>query len=412
MKPFKEKHLIISTALAFALIPLSGFATDVYLPSFPAMVAIFGTTQADIQLSLAVFVISYGVAQLFVGGLLDSFGRYRLSLVSLVVFALSSVVIATTHDISVLLGMRVIQGIAVALIIVAKRAFFIDIYEGTQLKHYTSLFTIMWATAPVIAPFLGGFLQHYFGWESNFYFLALVTVILLVLELMYSGETLKTPQPFHLSKLLSIYSSKLRTPDFAISLVILGAAFSVVNVYNMASPFIIQHTFHQSAVTIGNSSLLSGLALMAGGLLSKRFINHSLLTKMMIAGPVLLITAILMIITMYYNPSLILMITMVVLSHVAGGFTFNTFYTYALTRFSSNAGIVVGIVGGGTYILASVFSYTIVSALQIQDALMLGFAYLVFAVMVSVSFMLFVSARKRSLAREAAAAPVLINSVK
>ena len=405
MKPLKENHTIISTILAFALIPLSGFATDIYLPSFPAMATIFGTSQADIQLSLAVFVISYGVAQLFVGGLLDSFGRYRLSLASLVVFALSSVVIATTHNITVLLGMRVIQGIAVALIIVAKRAFFIDIYKGAQLKHYTSLFTIMWATAPVIAPFAGGFLQQYFGWESNFYFLGAATLILLALELRYSGETLKTPQPFHPRKLLSTYSSKLRTPDFVISLVILGAAFSVVNVYNMASPFIIQHTFHQSAVTIGNSSLLSGLALMAGGLLSKRFINHSLLTKMMIAGPLLLITAILMIITMYYQPSLVLMMTMVILSHMAGGFTFNTFYTYALSRFSSHAGIVVGIVGGGTYILASVFSYAIVSALQIQDALMLGFAYLIFAVLIGVSFIFFVAAQKRSLAKETQAIP-------
>jgi DHA1 family bicyclomycin/chloramphenicol resistance-like MFS transporter len=407
MKPLKEKHAIISTVLAFALIPLSGFATDIYLPSFPAMATIFGTPQADIQLSLAVFVISYGVSQLFVGGILDSFGRYRLSLISLGVFALSSIVIAATHNISVLLGMRVIQGIAVALIIVGKRAFFIDIYKGTQLKHYTSLFTIMWATAPVVAPFVGGFLQHYFGWESNFYFLALVTLILLVLELVYSGETLKTPQPFHPRKLLSTYSSKLRTPDFAISLVILGAAFAVVTVYNMASPFIIQHTFHQSAVTIGNSSLLSGLALMVGGLLSKRFINHSLLTKMLIAGPVLLITATVMIVMMSFHPTLVLMMTMVILSHIAGGFTFNTFYTYALSRFSSNAGVVVGIVGGGTYILASVFSYAIVSTLEIQDALMLGFAYLVFAVVISVSFILFVTAQKRSLAKEPAAVPVV-----
>lgn len=412
MKPLKENHAIISTVLAFALIPLSGFATDIYLPSFPAMATIFGTPQADIQLSLAVFVISYGVAQLFVGGILDSFGRYRLSLVSLVVFALSSIVIATTHNISVLLGMRVIQGIAVALIIVGKRAFFIDIYKGAQLKHYTSLFTIMWATAPVIAPFVGGFLQQYFGWESNFYFLAIATLILLVLEFMYSGETLKAPHPFEPSKLLSTYASKLKTPDFAISLIILGAAFSVVTVYNMASPFIIQHTFHQSAVTIGNSSLLSGLALMVGGLLSKRFINHSLLTKMTIAGPVLVLTAALMIITMYYYPSLVLMMTMVILSHIAGGFTFNTFYTYALSRFSSHAGIVVGIVGGGTYILASVFSYAIVSTLQIQNALMLGVAYLVFASVIGVSFILFIAVQKRSLAKEPTAVPVLINSVK
>jgi MFS family permease len=206
---------------------------------------------------------------------------------------------------------------------------------------------------------------------------------------------------------VSAYSSKLKTPDFALSLVILGAAFGTVTVYNMASPFIIQHVFHQSAVTIGNCSLLSGLAIMAGGLLSKRFINHSLLTKMMIVGPALFLLSGLMVIVMYYNPTLILMMILVILFHMAGGFTFNMFYTYALGRFLSHAGILSGIVGGGAYIMASVFSYAVVSSLHVQDALTLGLAYLVLAVLMGVSFILFVVAQKRSLAKEPQAVPAV-----
>jgi len=33
----KEKNQGIATILAFALIPLSGFATDIYIPSLPTM---------------------------------------------------------------------------------------------------------------------------------------------------------------------------------------------------------------------------------------------------------------------------------------------------------------------------------------------------------------------------------------
>ncbi len=405
MKRLKEHHIAISTVLAFALIPLSGFATDVYLPSFPAMAMIFGTSQADIQLSLAVFVVSNGIGQLFVGGLLDSFGRYRLGILSLVVFILSCVVVATSHSVTVLLAMRVIQGIAVALIVVSKRAFFIDVYSGSQLKHYTSLFSIMWATAPVIAPFAGGFLQYYLGWESNFYFLALATLIILALELTYGGETLKIPQPFRPRQLLNAYSSKLKTTDFVLSLIILGACFAIVTVYNMASPFIIQHTFHQSAVTIGNCSLLSGLALMAGGLLSKRYINQPLMAKMVIAGPLFLLVSIVMVSVMYYAPGLISMMTLIILSHIVGGFTFNSFYTYALGRFSSHAGILSGIVGGGTYILASIFSYAVVNILEVRDALTLSVAYSVLTALIGSSFILFAIAQKRNLPDEAQPVP-------
>ena len=35
----KEKNQKIATILAFALIPLSGFATDIYIPSLPTMLA-------------------------------------------------------------------------------------------------------------------------------------------------------------------------------------------------------------------------------------------------------------------------------------------------------------------------------------------------------------------------------------
>src|ERR1043166_5596785 len=110
MNSLKKGHSFISTVLAFALIPLSGFATDIYLPSFPTMAKLFGTSQADIQLSLVVFVVSGGIGQLFVGSLVDSFGRYRLNLVALVIFAASSFVVANSHSIEVLLSMRVIQG--------------------------------------------------------------------------------------------------------------------------------------------------------------------------------------------------------------------------------------------------------------------------------------------------------------
>src|SRR5690349_14951098 len=101
MKQLSKTHAAISTILAFALIPLSGFATDIYLPSFPAMARFFGTSQADIQLSLVVFIVSSGISQLFVGSLVDSFGRYRLTLSALFIFAITCFVIAVSNSITV-----------------------------------------------------------------------------------------------------------------------------------------------------------------------------------------------------------------------------------------------------------------------------------------------------------------------
>ena len=155
--------------LAFVLMPLSGFATDIYLPSLPSMAGSMHVSNLQVQFTLSLFLISYGVAQLFIGSVLDSFGRYRLSLISLLIFALASLVIACTHSIYLVYGMRVVHGIAVSAIVVSKRAYFIDLYTGDRLKHYLSLYTIIWSTGPIMAPFIGDYLEQAFGWQSNFY---------------------------------------------------------------------------------------------------------------------------------------------------------------------------------------------------------------------------------------------------
>uniref|UniRef100_A0AAU6WN91 Major facilitator superfamily (MFS) profile domain-containing protein n=1 Tax=Chryseobacterium endophyticum TaxID=1854762 RepID=A0AAU6WN91_9FLAO len=51
--------------------------------------------------------------------------------------------------------------------------------------------TIVWSVGPIIAPFIGGYLQKNFGWQSNFYVLAGYSALLLISEFIFSGETLK-----------------------------------------------------------------------------------------------------------------------------------------------------------------------------------------------------------------------------
>ena len=181
----------------------------------------------------------------------------------------------------------------------------------------------------------------------------------------------------------------------------------MVILYSMASPFIIEQVFHQSAVTTGNCSLLSGLAVMIGGLLSKSSMRLSLYKKMSVAGPLLFALSILMVITMHYVPSLIAMMIVVMALHTVSGFTFNTFYSHALGRFTTNAGIVSGITGGGTYIITSLLSYALVSVLNVQDLVVLGMAYFLVASLIAGSLILFIQAQRRMAVGEQSASAAI-----
>ncbi|WP_255717740.1 MFS transporter [Dyadobacter sp. CY345] len=118
-RPSKQSDTRISTWIAFALLPLSGFATDIYVPSMPGMANQLGVQEVQVQSTLTFFLVSYGLSQLFMGSILDSFGQYRIGLFSMVIFSLASFVIALSVSINVILLMRVIQGISAATIFVA-----------------------------------------------------------------------------------------------------------------------------------------------------------------------------------------------------------------------------------------------------------------------------------------------------
>ena len=72
-----------------------------------------------------------------------------------------------------------------------------------------------------------------------------------------------------------------------------------------------------------------------------------------------------------------------------------------------NAGIVSGITGGATYIITSIVSYALVRALNVQNLVTLGMAYLVISGLITVSFFLFTLAQRRIQVREQSAEAVI-----
>lgn len=390
MKYISNKHRNISDILSLSLLPLSGFATDIYLPSLPSMTTSLHATMSQMQLSVMIFMISGGISQLFVGSLLDSFGRYRLSNSSMFIFIITSFVIAWYPSLHVLYFMRIIQGMTVALIIVAKRAYFMDLYSGDRLKHFMSLFSIIWSAAPIIAPFLGGYLQKAFGWQSNFYFLGILTLIIFVLTIRYGGESIKSFQPFELKPMAQIYGSMLMTMDFILALTILGLSFGMVMLFGMTSPFIIEHVWHYSPVVTGYCALSSGVAIMAGGIVARSTITKPLERKMPVALGLQLASVILMItISGLFASAIHVMMLFVVLQHFVVGFVFNNLYAYSLGRFSRNAGIVSGLTGSGFYIISSFFSYGSVRLLHVKNQMLLSVAYLLLTLCVVAVYALF-----------------------
>lgn len=388
MRRVTDSNRNISAILAFILIPISGFAMDVYVPSFPSMVHDLGTSVSNVRLTMTIFLISYGVSQLFVGSIIDSYGRYKLGLASLAAFIVTNLVIVSTHSIELIFVMRALQGFLISIIMVSKRSLFIDVFEGDKQKHYTSLLSVVWSAAPVIAPFLGGYLQHVFAWRANFYFLAIYAFVMLLLELSYSGETLARTKPFHLGSVVNTYKKMITAPDFAYGIVILGLSYSMAIIFGMSAPFFIENVFHYSPVVTGCAALSSGVALLLGGMLSKSMIARNFMAKLTIANLLQAAFAVAMFATASWFSSIYAIMFFVISLHFLMGFMYNIYFTYCLTRFPENAGVSGGITSGGGYIVTSFFSYLLANTLNIHNQQTFAISYIVLIILIGVMLLL------------------------
>ncbi|MCL1669320.1 MFS transporter [Elizabethkingia ursingii] len=363
-KQLETKHQFIATILAFAVIPMSGLATDIYLPSMPSMAEDLHLPEARIQLTLTFYLISYGISQFFSGALVDAFGRYKISIMALLLFVVSFWITGHTQNIYVIYLMRIVQGILSGLVVVSKRAFFVDVYDGEKRKHYLSIMTIVWSLGPIIAPFIGGYLQKSFGWQSNFTVLAAYSLLILVLELVFSGETIKNRNPFHIGFLWNEFKTMLGTLDFFFGMLMCGVSYALIMFYNLCGPFIIEHKLGYSSVTTGYLSLLMGLAWMSGGFLGKALISKPFLPKLRYSNFIQLLFIALMFASSFYIENLFTLVIFAFVIHVTAGFMFNNYFAYCLGRFPKSAGISGGITGGVVYIITSVVSYGIAAVVQ------------------------------------------------
>ncbi|MBS1496963.1 MAG: MFS transporter [Bacteroidetes bacterium] len=377
----KTKNRGMANFIAMALLPLSGFATDIYLPSLPNMATSLHVGNIEVQFTLTLFLVSYGLSQLFIGSVLDSFGRYKMGMICLIIFMICCIVIANTHNIYIIYAMRILHGLTVGTIVVGKRAYFIDVFTGDTLKHYLSMFSIIWSTGPIIAPFIGGYLQQAFGWQYNFYFLAGYALLFLLLEYVYSFETLDHFYPFKLRSIAKVYANMLQTSDFILGLVMCGLAYCMVIIFNMTGPFIIEHTLHFSPIVAGYSSLLLGIAWMLGGFIGKATIAKPFYKRMVVNIFLQVCFVIIMLISSRYIGNLYTLLFFAFIIQLAAGYTFNNFFTYCLSRFPNNGGIASGLSGGMSYIVISICSSIIILFIHAKNEFNLALSYSILIVL-------------------------------
>ncbi|MCP3723396.1 multidrug effflux MFS transporter [Paraburkholderia sp. CNPSo 3272] len=240
-------------------------AIDIYVPALPAMARYFATSPQAIQSSVSVYLAAYALGQLIFGPISDALGRKRVLAFGLVIYTLGCLLSLAAPNLETFVLARCLQGFGIAATNLLAKAIITDSFVGTALMHAFTYMSITWGLAPIIAPVIGAHLQELFGWKACLVFLLVYSLVMWAL-LWRFRETLRQPVRLEPRTLIANAGKVLASPVFQSCFLAQGLCYSILLVFNVVGPFMVQNTLHRPPTFFGYLALGIGLMYFLGGL--------------------------------------------------------------------------------------------------------------------------------------------------
>jgi len=184
--------LILFAGGMFAFSPIS---TDMFIPAMPGLVREFGTTVPIVQLTLSVYLIGFGAAQLFYGPVSDRFGRKPTILFGIALYLLGSVACMLAVSIEMLIAARLLQAVGVAFGQLLGRAVIRDLHEPREAARVLAYATMIMGSTSLFVPSIGALVTVYLGWRLIFGLLTVYALVYTLLVAFGFRESIPAKQP-------------------------------------------------------------------------------------------------------------------------------------------------------------------------------------------------------------------------
>lgn len=177
---------LVFISVAVALIIVDSTIVNVAIPS---VVDDLGITSTQVQWVQESYTLVFAALLLVFGTLADWFGRRRLLLIGVVIFALSSVVAALAPTGDLLILSRVVQGVGGAMILPATLSLINATFSGRERGIAFAVWGSTIGGMAAVGPLLGGWLTTYFSWRWAFGINLPLGIIIVIGMLLFVRES-------------------------------------------------------------------------------------------------------------------------------------------------------------------------------------------------------------------------------
>lgn len=235
-----------------------GFSTFALLyclqPLIPELTLGFRITPAEGSLSLSVTTMAMALTMLFVGSLSDAWGRKLIMTLSLVSASIIAIIAAFSANFSVLLCLRVIQGIALAGLPAVAMTYLAEEMDQHSLGYAMGLYISGNAIGGMAGRIISGLLTDWFDWRVAVAGLGLISVAASVIFWITLPPSKNfVSRKLELGKVLPLLISQLRNPQllclYGLGFLLMG---SFVTLFNYIGFELLGEPYHLSQSLVGS----------------------------------------------------------------------------------------------------------------------------------------------------------------
>ncbi|WP_327000303.1 MFS transporter [Dactylosporangium sp. NBC_01737] len=161
-----SRPVALTVAAAFFLEQVDA---TILATALPAVGRDLGVRPSDAGVALTAYLVTVAALIPVSGWLSDRYGGRRVFLVAVAGFVGASVLCGLSQSLAMLVAGRVVQGVAGAMMVPVGRFIVLAGTAKSDLVRAVAYLTWPALAAPVIAPFLGGVITQYAGWQWIFF---------------------------------------------------------------------------------------------------------------------------------------------------------------------------------------------------------------------------------------------------
>ncbi|WP_382306667.1 DHA2 family efflux MFS transporter permease subunit [Herbiconiux sp. UC225_62] len=177
---------LVFISIAVALIIVDSTIVNVAIPS---IIDDLGITSTQVQWVQESYTLVFAALLLVFGTLADRFGRRRMLVLGVAVFALASILAALAPTGDLLIGARVIQGVGGAMVLPTTLSIINATFRGRERALAFAIWGSTIGGMTAVGPLLGGWLTTYFSWRWAFGINIPLGIVVIVGVLLFVRES-------------------------------------------------------------------------------------------------------------------------------------------------------------------------------------------------------------------------------